>query len=743
MALALTVASAQAAHRVDLQRQDLSQLNQQSQAIAARAGTPAKAGDRHAQLVGLDSESSLKLLRSSRDDDGSTIYRYQQQFRGIPVFGEHVIVREGKDGNANRLFGRKVAGLASELPAVAARIPTTQALAIAKRARLGSALSNKIVQRETVKEVIYVGDDGRARLSYVVSFFADVPRGGAPTRPFVIVDAQNGSILRQWEGLTTAEVGTGPGGNEKTGQYEYGTDFGFLDVLQDGANCTMDNAEVRTIDLNHDDTYPIPTGQDAFQYTCPRNTYKAINGAFSPANDAHYFGGVVFDMFNAYTGQPPLTQKLEMRVHYGTSYENAFWDGVGMTFGDGASTFYPLVSLDVSAHEVGHGFTEQNSDLIYGEVQSGGINEAFSDMAGEAAEYFFNGGTNDFLVGAQIFKAEGEALRYMADPPLDGISIGSANDWFDGMDEHYSSGVYNKAFYTLATTAGWNTQTAFEVFAKANQDYWTPSEDFYTAVCGVESAAEDLGRNVADVTAAFAAVDAECGGGPEPPTVEPLTKGVPVTGLTASSGQSLYYSLVVPAGATNLTFTMSGGTGDADMYMKFGELPTDANWDCRPYKSGNEEVCTVAAPQAGTYNVRLKAYTAFSGVSLVGDYATDGGPGGEDPQTYTNDTDVPISDNATVASPITVSGRTGRGPQDASITVDVIHTYRGDLRVDLVAPDGSSYNLHNRTGGSADNVQGTFTKNLKSEKLNGTWKLRVNDNASGDTGYINSWSITF
>ncbi|MBO7942914.1 M4 family metallopeptidase, partial [Streptomyces sp. S9] len=122
-----------------------------------------------------------------------------------------------------------------------------------------------------------------------------------------------------------------------------------------------------------------------------------------------------------------LTFQLTMRVHYSNSYENAFWDGSAMTFGDGATTFYPLVSLDVSAHEVSHGFTEQQSGLVYS-GQSGGINEAFSDMAGEAAEYYMNG-TNDFLVGAQIFKASG-ALRYMDDPTRDGRSIGHASNYY-------------------------------------------------------------------------------------------------------------------------------------------------------------------------------------------------------------------------------------------------------------------------------------------------------------------------
>ena len=77
------------------------------------------------------------------------------------------------------------------------------------------------------------------------------------------------------------------------------------------------------------------------------------------------------------------------------------------------------------------------------------------------------------------------------------------------------------------------------------------------------------------------------------------------------------------------------------------------------------------------------------------------------------------------------------------MAVNIVHPYKGDLIVDVVAPDGSVYNVHNRTGGSADNINQTFTVNLSSEALNGTWRLRARDRASSDTGYINSWSITF
>jgi serine protease len=240
----------------------------------------------------------------------------------------------------------------------------------------------------------------------------------------------------------------------------------------------------------------------------------------------------------------------------------------------------------------------------------------------------------------------------------------------------------------------------------------------------------------AGIVNAKAAVDAAAGT-PPPPPGNTLTKGVPVTGLTASTGNSLNYTMVVPAGSSNLTFDISGGTGDADMYVKFGSAPTDTVYDCRPYKNGNVENCTFATPQAGTWHVRLKAYSTFSGVSLVGNYATSSS------QTYSNTADYTISDFATVESPITVSGRTGNAPSNTPVAVDIRHTYIGDLKVDLVAPDGSIYVLHNRTGGSADNIITTYTVNLSSEALNGTWKLRVNDNAAGDTGYINSWSLTF
>lgn len=107
-----------------------------------------------------------------------------------------------------------------------------------------------------------------------------------------------------------------------------------------------------------------------------------------------------------------------------------------------------------------------------------------------------------------------------------------------------------------------------------------------------------------------------------------LQNGVAVAGIGAGSGTEVSYTMVVPAGATNLKFAMSGGSGDGDLYVKFGSAPSTSSYDCRPYLSGNNETCTIAAPQAGTYYVKIRAYSTFSGVSLTGSYSTGGGGGG-------------------------------------------------------------------------------------------------------------------
>ena len=113
---------------------------------------------------------------------------------------------------------------------------------------------------------------------------------------------------------------------------------------------------------------------------------------------------------------------------------------------------------------------------------------------------------------------------------------------------------------------------------------------------------------------------------PPPPTGNVLSNGVPVTGISGAKGSKTYYTMDVPSGASSLSFSISGGSGDADLYVKFGSDPTLSSYDCRPYITGNNETCTISNIQTGTYHVMLHGYAAYSGVSLTGSFSTGSTP---------------------------------------------------------------------------------------------------------------------
>ena len=472
-----------------------------------------------ASRIGLDADASLSPRLQARTAHGTLKTREQQTFRGVPVYGSNVVVEHDGSGNVLGVSGEIFRGIGHDIASVAPAISGARATALL-RAHAGllpfgiGVDSVRDSDIQNAKSDLYVYAEGNhARLAYLTSFFAD--RSGHPTRPMAIIDANTGEVIQSWEGLTTKgkpgggggvtgtpALATGAGGNLKTGQYFYGTDYAALAVIQSGSTCYMQNPDVKTNNM----AKSTRTGT-LWSFICPNSSGDAANGAYSPINDAHHFGSVVHDMYNNWLGAPPLSFSLVMNVHYGRNYENAFWNGSSMNFGDGASYFYPLTSLDVTSHEISHGFTEQHSNLQYS-GQSGGMNEAFSDMAGEAAEYF-DRGHNDWLVGAEIIK-NGTALRWMCTPTLDGSSIDNAGNYTSSLDVHYSSGVYNKAFCTLAKTSNWNTKKAFEVFAHANAMYWTATSTFNAGACGVESAADDYGYSRSDVVAAFNAVGVTC-----------------------------------------------------------------------------------------------------------------------------------------------------------------------------------------------------------------------------------------
>jgi vibriolysin len=527
------------------------------------------------KAFGLSKDENFVLISQRTDLNGETHYRYQQTLNGYPVWGIQTVVSE-KAGKVIKLHGVFIQGAPNDVGNIPKKLDALGALKEMqenhKAQDLGATWN---FRNETAGTYVYFHKKSKkARLCYVVSFFADTDCGN-PSQPIFFIDAKNNKIIDSYDMLRYAYDGTGPGGNQKIGQYYYGTDYSKFGVSINGSTCTMNYADCKTVNLNHG-----TSGSTPYSYTCYENTYQSINGAYCPLNDAQFFGQTIYNMYMDWYGVPVLTFQLMMRVHYSTNYENAFWDGSSMTFGDGYTTFYPLVCLDVSAHEVSHGFTEQNSNLTYS-GQSGGINEAFSDMAGEAAKYYMRG-TNDFMVGYDIFKSPSGALRYMYDPPLDGHSIDHVDDYYSGMDVHYSSGVFNKAFYLLATTSGWTTRMAFDVFVKANQDYWVPSTNFQQGGEGVQDAAADLGYSCTAVRDAFNTV-----------------------GVT-----------LVCAGPPVANFSGTPTSGGAPLNVQFTDLssndPTSWSWS---FPGGTPSSSTAQNPLVtyntpGTYTVSLTAANA-------------------------------------------------------------------------------------------------------------------------------------
>ncbi|MBB5872928.1 aminopeptidase S [Allocatelliglobosispora scoriae] len=201
---------------------------------------------------------------------------------------------------------------------------------------------------------------------------------------------------------------------------------------------------------------------------------------------------------------------------------------------------------------------------------------------------------------------------------------------------------------------------------------------------------------------------------------------------------------VNPGSSVSSTISTALTNGSAQtITLSASGLPSGATASFAPgsVSSGGSSTLTIATTGAttpGTYPVTITG-TGTAATHTTAYTLTVNGPPG---CSGTNSTDVTISDNTTVDSPITISGCSGNAGAGSTVAVNIVHTYIGDLKVDLVAPDGSVYTLHNHTGGSADNIVQTYTVNLSSEVANGTWILRVNDNAGGDVGYINTWTLT-
>ncbi|MBB6036898.1 S8 family serine peptidase [Phytomonospora endophytica] len=217
----------------------------------------------------------------------------------------------------------------------------------------------------------------------------------------------------------------------------------------------------------------------------------------------------------------------------------------------------------------------------------------------------------------------------------------------------------------------------------------------------------------------------------QPPTQDFSIAVAPGSG-TVNPGQSVTATVstqTTVGAAQTVNLTASGLPAGATATFSPAQITSGA--------SSTLTIATAASTPPGTYTVGITGTGTVTTQTTSFTLTVNGPPG----CTQTNATDVAIPDNSTVSSSITISGCAGNAGAASTVAVTIAHTYIGDLVVSLIAPDGSAYVLHNRAGGSADNINQTYTVNLAGETANGTWKLQVQDAASADTGTLDTWTL--
>jgi vibriolysin len=541
------------------------------------------------------------VVKSSRVDAlGHTHIRYGQTKNGLPVVNEELIVHVDQDG---RIYAVNGSARDGQNVSAQARVSPEAASQAALRSVVGTGLAAE------GSRLVYYRDGSSLKLAYEVRVTGE----GAelPIRDRVFVSAKDGSILGSDTDIHTVM-------NRAVYSANNGSSLPGTLKRAEGAAATGDSH----VDEN---------------YNHLGTTYQCYSQNFGR------------DSYNAAGAQ------LKSTVHYSTNYTNAYWNGTQMVYGDSDGTqSAPLgKSLDVTVHELTHAVTDSESDLVYSN-ESGALNEGMSDIFGAYCEAWTKNWVTDpavWMVGDDVWTpaTPNDALRYMKNPTQDGSSKDYYPERYTGTSDnggvHWNSGIANLAFALLSdggthprnkTTVvvpAIGVQKAGAIFYKSNSDLFTSSTTFAQAKTYSEQAATTLygagSPEVAAVTKAWEAVGV--GGGTTPPptgctTPVALSNGVAVTNISVASGAwSCTYTLSVPSGQSSLKFEMSGGTGDGDMYVKFGSEPTTSSYDCRPYASGNTETCTHTNPGAGTWYVKINGYSAASGVSLKGSYGTSTG----------------------------------------------------------------------------------------------------------------------
>ena len=471
-----------------------------------------------------DPFSSFKVVKESKDELGYTQLKLQQIYKGVPVFGAVITAHVNKDGVLTAVSGE----VAPELDKKAAlkegsKVKRADAVATASKDLESKLGERPELEHEATPQFVVYTKDGEAKFAYAVEFEFLYP---SPGNYQYFVDAQTGEILNSYNQIHEAKSNEGvtsPTGTNTvgTGKGVLGDSKSFNTVTNSNGSYLVDRTRgngIFTYDAKNRTRTPGTLWLDA------DNVYNAAyDGA---AVDAHAYAAQTYDYYknvharNSYDGNGA---QLISTVHYGRNYNNAFWSGSQMVYGDGdGTTFIPLSgALDVIAHELTHAVTDTTADLIY-QNESGAINESMSDIFGTLVEYHFNNNP-DWQIGEDIYtpSTAGDALRSMADPTESGDPDHYSNRYIGTSDNggvHWNSGISNKAAYLLSnggthygvSVAGIGNDKTGKIFYRTLTQYLTPNSTFSQYRAASVQAATDLyGASSAEVTsvkAAFSAV---------------------------------------------------------------------------------------------------------------------------------------------------------------------------------------------------------------------------------------------
>lgn len=562
----------------------------------------------------------FKIKREWTDKLGKSHSAVSQTINGLNVYGTSMIVHTDKVTGQNAV-GEDLA----DIYALSGALATNAESLVKVNVHKANGKSRKLAKAIATEQ----GDiQGKPELSYIYLPLTDETK-------------------LAWK----IRVTWNHGGND------FGDDILFIDA-NEAALLTRHPQMHQAKNWQTDDMNNI--SENTVGPSTPRGTLLCTNT--QPCNEtsaqrAHDGAASVYDFYKVRFGRNSINgsdMTVVSGVHVGVNYNNAFWYNDRMWYGDGDGAQFNDLTLshDVIGHELTHGVTEYTASLVYANA-SGALNEAWSDILGVASESYMKGNTQpDWKLGEEVM-ASGGALRYMNNPTQDGYStdwypdripfVSNPNSSNDQGGVHGNSGIANLAFQLVvdggshprgkstATVPSIGLTKAEQIFYRALNTYMSSGTDFFGARTATEQAAVDLygSTEATAVETAWCAVGVgACPSTPPPSGGNELSNGVAATGLAASSGQELNYTMDVPAGSSSLSFVMAGGSGDADLYVKFGSAPTTSSYDCRPYQNGNAETCNIATTQAGTYHIMVRAYATFSGVSLTGSYTEGGSPTG-------------------------------------------------------------------------------------------------------------------